>query len=85
MDADRPKEELYPELFPKDFGRRLERLTEIAGLSWEEFAVRLGVNEGRVMEWRNGTIPTGGEVWRIVHLAGSVPGGMDLLLADDEE
>ncbi len=47
--------------------------------------MRLGVNEGRVMEWRNGTIPTGGEVWRIVHMEGSVPGGMDLLLAEDEE
>ena len=24
----------YPELFPKDFGERLERLTEVADLSW---------------------------------------------------
>ncbi len=31
-------EDFYPELFPKDFG---ERLTEVADLSWGEFAERL--------------------------------------------
>ena len=65
----------YPELFPKDFGERLERLTELAGLSWEEFAQRLGVEDDRVTEWRNGTIPTGGEVWHIMRLALSILGG----------
>ncbi len=30
----------HPELFPKDFG---ERLAQLASLSWEEFAERLGV------------------------------------------
>ena len=74
MDA--PKRmDSYPELFPKDFGERLERLRELAGLSWEEFAERLGVNDGRVMEWRKGSIPSGGEVWHIMHLASTVPGG----------
>ena len=34
MDAPNRKEGSYPELFPKDFGERLERLTELAGLSW---------------------------------------------------
>ena len=59
----------YTELFPKDFGDRLERLTELAGLSWDEFADRLGIDEDRVIEWRKGTIPTGGEVWHIMRLA----------------
>ena len=27
-----------PGLWPEDFQQRLERLTELAGLSWEEFA-----------------------------------------------
>ena len=85
MDMGEPKEGLCPDLFPKDFGQRLERLTEIAGLSWREFADRLGIDEGRVMEWRRGAIPTGGEVWHIMHLAVSLPGGMELMLAEDDE
>ena len=75
----------YPELFPKDFGERLERLTELAGLSWEEFAQRLGVEDDRVTEWRKGTILTGGEVWHIMRLASSVPGGMDVMLPEAAE
>ena len=50
----------YPELFPEDFGERLEKLVEFVGLSWEEFVDRLGVENDRVTEWRAGTIPTGG-------------------------
>ena len=61
MDSRNEEEGSFPELFPEDFGQRLERFTELAGLSWEEFAGRLGVELERVMEWRNGTIPTGGE------------------------
>ena len=72
----------YPELFPEDFG---ERLTELAGLSWEEFAQRLGVEDDRVTEWRKGTIPTGGEVWHIMRLALSVPGGFEVMLPEATE
>ena len=75
----------YPELFPKDLGERRERLTELAGLSWEEFAQRLNVEDYRVTEWRNDTIPTGGEVWHIMRLAFSVPGGMDVMLPEAAE
>ena len=75
----------YPELFPKDFGDRLERLTELAGWTWEEFAQRLGVEDDRVTEWRNGTIPTGGEVWHIMRLAMSVPGGREVMLPETAE
>ena len=38
MDSRNEEEDSYPELFPEDFGERLERFTELAGLSWEEFA-----------------------------------------------
>ena len=41
MDAGKRIGDSYPELFPKDFGKRLERLQELAGVSWEEFAERL--------------------------------------------
>ena len=69
-----------PEPFPQDFGERLDRLVELAGLSWEEFARRLGVQPDRVMAWREGEAPTGGEVWHVMRLAFSVPGGMDVML-----
>ena len=68
------------ELLPEDFGGRLERLVELAGLSWDEFARVLGVGYDRVAEWREGTIPTSGEVWRIMSLARSVPGGFEIML-----
>ena len=69
----------------RDFGQRLERFTELAGLSWEEFAERLGAEYDRVMEWPNGTIPTGGEVWHIMRLAWSVPGGIEVMLPEAAE
>ena len=72
------------EPFPQDFGERLERLTKLAGLSWEEFAGRLGVQPDRVMAWRDGVAPTGGEVWHIMRLAFSLPGGMDVMLPRDK-
>ena len=85
MDSREQMEGSYPELFPKDYPGRLKRLVELAGLTWEEFAERLGVENDRVMEWRSGTIPTGGEVWHIMRLAYSVPGGMDVMLPEAAE
>ena len=73
----------YPELFPEDFGERLEKLVEFAGLSWEEFADRLGVENDRVTEWCAGTIPTGGEVWYFMQLALSVPGRFEVMLPEN--
>ena len=44
------EERSYPELFPEDFAERLERLIELASLSREEFAQRLGIDYDRVAE-----------------------------------
>ena len=60
--------------FPKDFAERLERLIELAGLSREEFAERLGIAYDRVTEWFEGAVLTGGEVWHVARLAYSIPG-----------
>ena len=60
MEASKQIEDSYPELFPKDFGERLERLRELARLSWEEFAERLSADDDRVMEWRKVRFPPGG-------------------------
>ena len=59
MHTNDPIDASYPELFPKDFVERLARLVELAGLSWEEFAERLGVGCDRVTEWRGGEVSHG--------------------------
>ena len=35
MDARKWQEDFHPDLFPEDFGERLERLTELPGLPLE--------------------------------------------------
>ena len=70
---------------PEGLGERLERFAEFAGLSWEEFAERLGIEDDRLTDWRNGAIPTGGEVWHIMRLALSVPGGFEVMLPEATE
>ena len=80
MHANGPIDTSHSDLFPKDFGERLDRLVELAGLSWEEFTERLGVGCDRVTAWRGGEVPTGGEVWHIMRLALSVPGGTEVML-----
>ena len=78
-------EDFRPGPWPEDFSQGLERLTELAGLSWEEFAERLGIEDDRVTEWRTGTIPTGGAVWHIMRLALSVPGGFKVMVPEAAE
>ena len=78
-------EDFRPAPWPDDYPQRLERLIELAGLPWEEFAERLGVEHARVMEWHGGTIPTGGEVWHITRLAMSVPGGIEVMYPEAAE
>ena len=68
--------------FPEDFGERLERLIELAGLSREEFAQRLGIDYERVAEWFEGAELTGGEVWHVARLAWSIPGGLEIIVPE---
>ena len=93
MEAGERVEDSCPKPFPEDFGERLNRLTELAGLSREEFAERLVVESARVTEWLvvesarvtewlDGAVPTGGEVWHIMRLAWSVPGGIAVMLPE---
>ncbi len=71
--------------FPEDFAERLERLIEHAGLSREEFAQRLGIDYGRVVEWFEGAELTGGEVWHVGRLAWSIPGGFEIIVPEAGE
>ena len=86
MDKKEQKEGSYPEpAFPEDFSERLERLIELAGLSREEFAERLGIEYDRVAEWFEGAELTGGEVWHVTRLAWSVPGGLEIIVPEAAE
>ncbi len=86
MDGKEQEEGSYPEpSFPEDFGERLERLIELAGLSREEFAQRLGIDYDRVAEWFEGAELTGGEVWHVARLAWSIPGGLEIIVPEAKE
>ena len=71
--------------FPEDFSDRLERLIQLAGLSREEFAQRLGIDYDRVVQWFEGAELTGGEVWHVARLAYSIPGGVAIILPETAE
>ena len=66
--------------FPEDFAERLERLIELAGLSREEFAGRLGFDHDRVAEWFEGAELTGGERWHVGRFAWLIPGGFEIIV-----
>ena len=85
MNARKRQEDFHPQPFPEDYGERLERLIELAGLSWEAFGERLGIDVDRVMEWREGALLTGREVWHIMRLAWPVPGGFEVMLPESAE
>ena len=76
------EEECCSPPFPEDFGERLERLIDLAGLSRKEFAERLGIDYDHVSEGFEGAVLTGGEVWRVARLAWSIPGGMEVILPE---
>ena len=69
-----------PPPFPEDFGERLERLKELSGLSWGEFAERIGVTQTGLRKWRNGGPPSGAYFWAILKLARTIQGGYDLIM-----
>ena len=69
-----------PPPFPEDFGRRLERLKELSGLSWGEFAERLSVTQRGLAKWREGRPPSGPYFWAILNLAREVSGGYETIM-----
>ena len=73
-----------PQPFPEDFGGRLERLKEMTGLSWQEFAELLGVTQRGLLKWRRGGPPSGAYLWAILDLASGVAGGFELMLYGTE-
>ena len=76
-------DDFRPQPFPDDFGERLERLKEMVGVSWREFAEKLGVSQRGMLKWRRGGPPSGAYIWAILELARDVPGGYRLMLYGD--
>ena len=68
---------------PDDFPERLVRLKEASGLTWDEFALLVGVELKQVLRWTQGTEPLGGAYHWVLSLARWIPGGLEILLGDD--
>ena len=70
-------------VLPEDFGRRLERLKELSGLSWRGLGRALGVDPKRLGQWRNGVEPCGGAMHSIHRFASRMPGGRAIIMGQD--
>ena len=68
---------------PGDFGERLTALKRRAGLTWEEMAEALGVDDRQLLRWRRGACPNGRSMFSLIRLAARVPGGVTDLLGDE--
>lgn len=68
--------------FPDDFPRRVGRLKEASGLTWSEFAARLGTNPLTVRRWRQGTRPNALHLYALLDLAAAL--GLPGLLSEPE-
>lgn len=68
---------------PGDFGERLLGLKRRGGLTWEEMAEALGVDDRQLLRWRRGSCPSGGSMLSLIRLAAELPGGLGELLGDD--
>ena len=68
---------------PGDFGERLTAIKRRAGLTWEEMAEALGVDDRQLLRWRRGSCPSGGSMLSLIRLAAQLPGGLNELLGDD--
>ena len=70
-------------VLPHDFPQRVVRLKEASGLSWTAFAHAIGVDRKQVLRWTKGVEPCGGAMLALIRFAMRIPGGLDILLAED--
>ena len=68
---------------PDDFGKRLTVLKLRSGLTWEQMAEALGVDNRQLLRWRRGSCPSGGSMLSLIRLAAQLPGGLNVLLGDE--
>lgn len=68
---------------PGDFGERLTVLKERGGLTWEQMAEALGVDNRQLLRWRRGACPNGRSMLSLIRLAAQIPGGLSALLGEE--
>ena len=81
-----------PPPWPEDFPQRLERLKEMAGISWKRMAgiswkrmaELVGVTDRGALKWRRGGGPSAANFRAIIELAREIPGGYDLMMDGDD-
>ena len=73
-----------PPPWPEDFPQRLERLKEMAGISWKRMAELVGVTDRGALKWRRGGRPSAANFRAIIELAREIPGGYDLMMDGDD-
>ena len=73
-----------PPPWPEDFPQRLERLKEMAGISWKRMAELVGVTDRGALKWRRGGRPSAANFQAIIELAREIPGGYDLMMDRDD-
>ena len=73
-----------PPPWPEDFPQRLQRLREMAGVSWKQMAERLGVTDRGALKWRREGRPSAANLLAILELAREIPGGYDLIMYGDD-
>jgi len=78
-------EEYRPPPWPEDFPQRLERLKEMAGVSWKRMAELVGVTDRGALKWRRGGRPSAVHYLAIMELARDIPGGYALMTDGDDE
>ena len=68
---------------PDDFPRRLHRLKEASGLTWNAFSQAIGVDRKQVRRWRKkGVEPSGGAYHSLICFARLIPGGLEILFGE---
>ncbi len=71
-------------VLPDDFAFRIERLKEASGLTWNGFALAVGVDRQQVRRWRKkGVEPSGGPMLSLFRFAARMPGGLEILMGED--
>ena len=70
-------------VLPEDFADRLLRLKEASGLTWNGFALAIGVDRKQVRRWRRkGVEPSGGPMLSLFRFAARMPGGLEILMGE---
>ena len=68
---------------PDDFPDRLERLRQVADLTWAGLAAAIGVDYRQMYRWRkHGVEPSGAAMDRLYKFASRIHGGLEILLGE---